>query len=203
MTEKITNKDALNFLEIDKVQNYFSLGYLYLLVLGLISYSIFYGLIGVDIVSYSNVLDILLSPIILFTSKISIMLVVIGVILIGYYYPKFRLKYLNKNLAKDGDSKNYEKKLGKLNKFSASIPVLVLSLYLGIAVGGGLKYKERIEQGTLNFDHQITFSDGKRHEVSMIGTNSEYIIYVISGTKQLTISPIDGYVRRIEKIKQP
>ena len=44
------------------LQDYLSFGYLYLLLLGIVSESIYYGLLGVSVLSYSDVLDVLLSP---------------------------------------------------------------------------------------------------------------------------------------------
>ncbi len=45
------------------IQDYLSLGYLYLVVVGILFDAIFYGILGINIIHYSSILDVLLSPI--------------------------------------------------------------------------------------------------------------------------------------------
>jgi len=46
-----------------KIQDYFSLGYVYLLILGIFKDVIYYGFLGINILEYASVADVLLSPI--------------------------------------------------------------------------------------------------------------------------------------------
>ena len=59
------------------LQDYFYIGYLYLIILGIVSDAIFYGVFGVSYLNYTTILDALISPISLLTNnwKISIFLV--------------------------------------------------------------------------------------------------------------------------------
>ncbi|NJK83951.1 MAG: hypothetical protein HC912_09240 [Saprospiraceae bacterium] len=57
-------------ISLNTVQDYLSIGYLYLLILGILSDSIYYGMLGINILSYSTILDVLLSPIVKLTDNI-------------------------------------------------------------------------------------------------------------------------------------
>ena len=71
-------------IEKDKLglQDYFYIGYLYLIILGIVSDAIFYGIFGVSYLNYTTILDALISPISLLTNNwfISLFLVLIAII---------------------------------------------------------------------------------------------------------------------------
>ena len=52
-----------NQFSLKTIQEYLPLGYLYLLVFGIVTDVIYYGALGVNIINYTSVTDILLSPI--------------------------------------------------------------------------------------------------------------------------------------------
>lgn len=58
------------------LQDVFYIGYLYLIILGIVSDAIFYGIFGVSYLNYTTILDALISPISLLTNnwKISLFL---------------------------------------------------------------------------------------------------------------------------------
>jgi len=56
------------------IQDYLSLGYIYLLLLGICRELIFYGMMDINIFSYSSVLDVMLSPLIVLGSKLKVVL---------------------------------------------------------------------------------------------------------------------------------
>lgn len=59
-----------------------------------------------------------------------------------------------------------------------------------------------VESGTYKVDHELTFQDGERLEVGIIGKNSTYVFYVPSGEKKVVIAPISGNVKYISKLKR-
>ena len=59
------------------IQEYLSLGYLYLLILGVISDAIYYQFLHINILHYTTVLDVLLSPIARITSHLLIPLIIV------------------------------------------------------------------------------------------------------------------------------
>ncbi len=188
------------------IQEYLSLGYIYLLVLGISSYSIFYGLIGINIISYSSVLDIMLSPVIIFTDNIIMLPAVITMSVIGYFYGVLIQRIIQKkfNTTLEEEVKKRDKLVSILSiikKGKIYLPAFViLFIYIGYAVGGGYNVSNRIKSGNLKIDHVITYNDGEKLSVELVGNNSQYVFYIAKGTSDLTVSPVVGNIKKIEKL---
>ncbi len=183
------------------IQDYLSIGYLYLLILGIVSDSIYYGILGINILSYSTVLDVLLSPIVRLTSNLAFPIVIIIIPAISYALLKIVQKLNEKKttqLSMPGFmSSNKNLTLGWIG-FSAW---LVFSAYMGYGLGGGFKIKGMLKNGDLTIDHRIHFHDQEPQEVKVIGNNSDYIFYILKDSKVVSISPIQENIRRIEKFE--
>lgn len=192
------------------LQDYLSLGYLYLLVLGIFKDAIYYGFLGVNIINYSNVQDILLSPIIFLTSDLKRLAIILIVIpgfcaLIGYSIKW----YHNKNKDKDAykATKHYKQweKLFAEGKIYGFLIVLIFYMlfggFIGFGIGRGQKISEKLGKGTLKNDHQITFFDDQKLKVNLIGHNSEYLFYVAEKDTVITIVPIQGNIKKIQNLE--
>ena len=191
------------------IQEYISLGYLYLLVLGISSYSIFYGFLGINIISYSNILDIMLSPVIIFTDKIVIFIAVIVLSIISYFYVIGVVKVFKRKMDKlspETDQEKIEKITNNIRKFNAvkmyTPGFFIFCMYIGYATGGGQKVSSRIESGDLKISHEIIYNDEETVSVELIGHNSQYVFYVKEGSKEVTVSPIVGNIKKIQEIKK-
>ena len=83
------------------IQEYLSIGYLYLLVLGVIGDSIYYSFFDINIIRYSTVLDVLLSPIANLSDgwmqPVGILLMILMSIWFTNFMPKFHKKNREKN----------------------------------------------------------------------------------------------------------
>lgn len=84
------------------IQEYLSLGYIYLVVLGIISDVIYYKFFGIDILNYSTILDVLITPINIMAHDLKVPVLFIITIGLGYYLivvvsPRFHFKYREKN----------------------------------------------------------------------------------------------------------
>ncbi len=163
------------------LQDYLSLGYLYLLILGIFKDAIFYGYLGVNIINYANVQDILLSPIIHLTSDIKQFLIIfVGIPLISYVVGYAAKKYhnINKNKEWYQAKKNYEKwdkAYGEESSYDFLMTLTFLCLFgafIGFGLGKGQKIAQRLEAGVLENNHEITFTDASTLEVNMIGHNT-------------------------------
>lgn len=185
-----------------KIQDYLSLGYLYLLLLGIVKDAIYYGFVGVNVMSFSNVLDVLLSPIAYLTSNIIVFLGLL--LLIGWLFLQRRLyRYLRE--------KKWYQKLVNVEKRDAQYAksadlkgtimlfgVAIGAFFLGTGIGGGFNLSNKLKSEELKIEDTLTFVDGEEEQVKIIGQNSNYVFYVQEGAKQVTISPINGVVKRIE-----
>lgn len=191
------------------IQDYVSLGYLYLLVLGIFKDALYYGYLGVNIINYSNVQDILLSPIIHLTSDIRQFLIIfVGIPLLAYVVGYAAKKYhkFYKDDEKYRSKKNFEKWDKAYGEESSNDFIMTLSLlclfgaFIGFGLGRGQKISKLLEAGELKNNHQITFTDETTLDVNMIGHNSDYIFYVVENDTIVTITPIQKNIKKIQNL---
>lgn len=189
---------------------YLSLGYLYLLLLGIIKDAVFFGFIGINIISYSSITDIMLSPLVVLCSHIILPITILGIVCIVYLIvtvsPKVHRKYRDRKWYKKlFNIEQLDEKYAKDTNFNSLIfPIAfgIFSFYFGAGIGGGNKISKRLENNELKIKHQITFIDNEKQDVSIIGENSLYVFYVIKGEDNVSISPIQGNIKRIKKLKK-
>ncbi len=191
------------------IQEYLSIGYIYLLVLGIISDTIYFNFLGINILSYSNILDVLLSPIIYLTENIIVpvsLALLIGLMyLFGTTAPKIHKKYREKkwyrkmyNVEKLDEKYSTPASIHNLIKVSA---VVILLFYLGMGVGRGIKVSEQIKDKVIKLDHKLIFLDKEELNVNIVGSNSQYLFYFTENESHVTISPIQQNIKKIEKIE--
>ncbi len=195
------NKPAPRFLSADTMQDYLAIGYLYLLILGIVSDSIYYGMLGINILSYSNVLDVLLSPIVHLTENLVFPAIILLLPAIGFGIMKFIQKMNQKKATPSG--KNHFL-LSDENIFRGWVLFsawLVFSAYLGYGLGGGQKLSQRMQSGDIQPDHRIFFHDREAQEVKVVGSNSTFIFYIEPGSKVVSISPMQENVWKLEALE--
>lgn len=187
------------------LQDYLSFGYLYLLLLGIARESLYYGILGVNIISYSNVLDIMLSPVVYLTKHPIVFLIVFAFVFWIAIQPKLHKKYKDKKwYSKIFNVKQRDEIYSSTNTtlIPKEMPVLALiiaSFLLGTGVGSGTKVLDKMEAKELKMTNTLTFMDGVQKEVRILGQNSNYIFYVEKGDRNVSVSPIAGVVKVIEK----
>ena len=173
------------------------LGYLYLLLLGIVSDSIFYGLIGINIISYSTILDVLLGPVVHLTESLIFPIAIILLPIMMYFYLKLVIKLTTR---KKQNAPNLIVKFS-LNRIWLFMTALVIfSAFIGFGLGGGLVIKKKIQDGDFTSNTRISFVHGNEVDVKVVGNNSTYIFYVEKGNRFVTISPIQNNISKIEKI---
>lgn len=179
------------------LQEYLSLGYIYLLILGLITESIFYKLLGINILNYSSLSDILLSPISLLTGNPILTVLLLFFFVFCFFYFKFLIPKIQK------------KKEGETATAITSRRIMLISLlmlfspFIGVEIGRGSKLKKQISTGTTKPDHLITFVDSKTENVRIIGQNAAYIFYVPEHKNQVIVAPIGNAIFSIQKLNPP
>ncbi|MEM9983436.1 MAG: hypothetical protein AAF734_13140, partial [Bacteroidota bacterium] len=116
--------------------------------------SIYYSFLGINILSYSNVLDVLLSPVIYLTRHIMLPLLIIGTILLAYVtvhlnpflHKRFRdkrwyIKYTKRPIAELDE--RYAKPIPP-ERFLWMAASFIFIFYVGLGVGGGATMKEKL-----------------------------------------------------------
>ncbi len=192
------------------IQDYLSIGYVFLLILGVLHQTIYYNFLGVNIFEYSSILDVLISPVSVIAGDLKLLvgIVICVVLAIGYakLLPKYYAWLSKKKKYQSGKKKvKLDKALKTFKTGSKQLIFVMIALYIigafiGFGVGRGGKTKKRIENGEIKMTHQITFNDGENHKVNLLGKNSLNIIYVVEGKKEVLVSPIEGNIKTIKKI---
>ncbi|AKS42965.1 hypothetical protein [Wenzhouxiangella marina] len=171
------------------------LGYLYLLILGIASQSIFYGLLGVNYLEYADLLDVLISPLALVTGHVVVLAVVVLVPAALYPYLRF-VRWLS--LRKNPEAANSGLLAQPLGKAWLSLCAgSMLFAFIGMGVGAGMAVKERLDNGESRIDYELTWTDGQVEQIALIRKNISYLFYARPGERSLTITPITDNVRSL------
>lgn len=187
------------------VQRTLPFGYLFLVVLGIIKESIYYYQVGINILKYSNIMDVLISPIADLTST--------PIILLGFVILILLLSLasilISKNFNKDWIKKKIgsKKPLEEITEeevsayfskyFISMFAFCLLCFFLGLGLGSGEKVASKISNNELKYGYEITFGDGQTKEIYLIGSNSAYYFYVEKGNKNVKITPV-GAIKSVE-----
>lgn len=175
-------------------QEYLSAGYFFLLILGITTESVFYRIMGINVLQYAGLSDILISPVSLLTANP--FLIIILLIITGVTY------LIMKRLIPDMASrKSGEKAVPVSNaRLIMLMANFVLFLFIGIEVGRGFKLKAMIADGKIRPDFLVKFADSGEKPVKVIGQNASYLFYVAEGATQVVICPIGGNIIQMRKL---
>ncbi|CAL2093350.1 conserved membrane hypothetical protein [Tenacibaculum sp. 190524A05c] len=192
------------------IQDVMSIGYVFLLILGVLNQTIYYGILGINIFEYTTVLDVLISPIAVLSDSWIILVTVIGLVILMIGYFKLIRMFYDRLAKKEKYQKGKKKeKLDKVrasfNKKYAVIPFILfvmMSMYVGLGVGSGQKIKERINNFDYKYTDVIVFEDGEKLNTKIVGKNSSYVFYVTKEEANINIVPIEGNIKLIKKIKK-
>lgn len=197
-------------LKVKSLQEFISIGYLGLLLLGLMKESITYAYLNINIIKYSSLLDILMSPISILTSDIRIPLFTIIIPSMLYFLMMFRKYIHRKGKDKEWYQKlvNVEKANEKYNVSKEYIAMLSLiggfvylfAFILGASTDRGEFIETAFKSGEYEITHEIIFLDKEKVAANIIGQNSQYLFYLSKDQNQVSISPISGNVKKIIKI---
>ncbi len=200
-------------IEEDKLglQDYFYIGYLYLIILGIVSDAIFYGIFGVSYLNYTTILDALISPLSLLTNnwKISLFL---GLMfwLMQLYFRKYMFTvyaYLRQKkwYQKIYDIEKWDKKYDALKKRKNNLPGLMFLfflLFVSMRTGMGIGMKQKLSTKEIIPDYSLIFKDNTKLDVKKVGQNSAYFFYFIPGEKVITATPIADNLKQIKVLKK-
>lgn len=191
------------------VQEIFSLGYIYLLILGIISEAIFFRFFDINILRYSSILDVLIYPISLLTENLVLLAILVVMTVAFYYFIRFwnpwvhnRYKH-TKWYQKITNVEKVEKQLKKPAStvgFFFFMALMLFSMLIGFGMGSGDKLSSRMKNGELKSNHILVYNNQDSARVRMISQNSLYLFYVKEGERELTITPVGQSIFSIKKI---
>jgi hypothetical protein len=211
MEEKTTQEPAAEATHHYGLQEYLSLGYLFLIVLGLVESIVYYKFLNIPILDYSALSDILITPLSLLSGENIVPLLVIGALCVGYLYmlgifylhDKNKDKAWYQHLVKDPDKTSQKYARMKKNRSTQLLFLcwLIFCIFVGISAGRGIKHKELLREGKFEVSHSLTFSNDSTKQVRVLGQNSLYIFYVPERGKEVIIIPIGGNIKAIQVLK--
>lgn len=200
-------------IEEDKLglQDYFYIGYLYLIILGIVSDAIFYGIFGVSYLNYTTILDALISPISLLTNNWFISLF-LGIMfwLMYLYFTKWMFKFyaylrVKKWYKKLYNIEKWDKKYEELGKKKNILPGMMFIfflLFVSMRTGMGIGTKQKLSSKEIIPNYTLIFKDDTRLDVKKVGQNSAYFFYFIPGEKVITATPISDNLKQIKVLKK-
>jgi len=192
---------------IDKVQNLLPLGYLFLVILGIVKESIFYYQIGINIIRYSSIMDILISPIAAITSHPVFFIVIIALFIFFFKLPQILLKNEDKEwLHKLFGSKSIKTEAPESERMAyynsttlEFFSFFLISIFLGYGLADGKSISEKIKNNKISYDYKLNYSDEKSENVYIIGSNTAYYFYLTEGNPTIKIAPVTS-IRNLELI---
>jgi hypothetical protein len=186
------------------IQKLLPFGYLFLIVMGVLKESILYYQLGINIIRYSSITDILISPVEDLVSHPLVFAVVILLVMGAYGLPAYLAKRRDRKWVrkvaglKNGVQMNDEESAVHFtHMFIKTLVFMLLGFFSGIGVAEGNRQARKIKTGNLDLDYTISFGNGKTEPVHLIGSNSTYCFYVTAGSKHVKISPV-GSIDQIE-----
>ncbi|MDT0558782.1 hypothetical protein RM697_08990 [Ichthyenterobacterium sp. W332] len=205
MEEKTKNTNS------PSIQEILSIGYIYILILGIIHNAIYFNLIDVNYLEYASVLDVLISPVSVITSNMKSLLAFIFIIVLAILYTKvivpLVVKWRRKNPkyqeGKKLKSINTLESMAKSNyALFTMMALFIFGYFIGFGIGHGGKIKDSIANDTIEHNIKVEYINGETKDVKLIGKNSLNIFYIQKGDKTVSISPIEGNVMKIQKLAE-
>ncbi len=193
------------------LQDYFYIAYLYLIILGIVSDAIFYGIFGVSYLNYTTILDALISPISLLTNnwRISLFLGIMFWLMYLYFtrwmFSFYRYLREKKWYRKRYDIEKWDKKyeeMGKKKNILVGMMFIFFLLFISMRTGMGIGMKYKYANKEIIPNHTLIFKDNSRLDVRKIGQNSAYFFYFIPGEKVITATPIVDNLKQIKLFKK-
>ncbi len=194
---------------LEKIQSLLPLGYLYLIVLGLLKESVMFYQLDINILKYSSLTDILISPVADMVTNPILILMILLMILLFFGFQVLMIKNSHKNWVQkilktyriNVDPEKKELRKAMIPVFVTLVALELLSLFVGLGIGGGNRIKKRLDTQNLHYNCKLTTGSDTSAEIYMIDINSSYYFYVKKGEKQIRIAPV-GSITNLEVIKK-
>jgi hypothetical protein len=186
------------------LQKLLSFGYLFLIITGILKESIYYHQLGINILNYSTITDVLISPIADLTAHPIILVAVLCLLIMAYLVPVVLSKGTHRKWVRDISGLRNREPLTKeehsrhfTNLFVKVVALVIFSFFLGIGLGTGEKTARKMATGQLVYNRRLNFGGGEVEDVCLVGSNSLYYFYVSKGKPGIRITPV-GAIKTLE-----
>jgi hypothetical protein len=193
------------------LQDYFYIGYLYLIILGIVSDAIFYGIFGVSYLNYTTILDALISPISLLANNwfitvfLSLMFWLMHMYFSKWMFKMYAYLRVKKWYRKIYNIEKWDKKYAQLEKKKNNLQGLMFIfflLFISMRTGMGIGTKQKVNSQEVIPNYTLVFKDNTKLDVKKVGQNSAYFFYFIPGEKVITATPIADNLKQIKVLKK-
>lgn len=192
--------------QLEEIQKYLPIGYLLLIVIGILKVSIFYYQLDINILNYYSLTDIIVNPIADITSEPIMFIALLSLLLFGYFLFRNRQKqWVKKFFRLDKKTAGFsaaEYQTAFRKELTFFLIVGVISFFIGVGLGNGHLVAQKIAKQDLKYDKTLSLigvADEK--EIHLIEANSANYFYVEKGRTHITISPKEA-VRSIRVTKR-
>lgn len=201
--KKIETKEAPNkSFYFNSIQELFSIGYVFLIICGmLLEYARYYSF-DINVFQYSDFLDFLIVPF-----KNTALIPALVLFPLGIYWFFIKTKYFEK--ANQKAKKKNPEKYKELTPEQQQMGTIVFILCMGFSVVVGYsiatvtkssKIIKRVESGKKT--HLLHFVDGHAADVYVLGKNTNHIFYFENNAPEIIVSPIQGNISKIQFLKK-
>ena len=182
------------------IQDYITLGYLYLVLLGVVNIVIYYSSFHINIFDYISITDILLAPInMLFLNYKFTALIIVMIGLVSYLL-KFVFWGVNQ-LIKEIANKFNKPSKGIVYQPMFAFILLFSYIFLVLSANMAKGMSSKVATKSYQLNTSLTFADNTHQDVFVIATTSVYLFYVEKGEDVVSIMPISGNIKSIKDIR--
>ena len=177
-------------------QEYLSLGYLYLIIVGILGDVIYYKFFNITILNYTSITDVMLSPINILFTRLKTLIAFVVVLSLAYVIFKYIVPRYQSEEVKEKNAKMLEEHGAAPQYFILAL--FVFSMFMGFGLGRGQKLSNQIAENNVVPTHEIHFSNDQIERVKVIGQNSMFIFYAKEGETEVMIAPLQENIRQIK-----
>ncbi|MCP2027712.1 hypothetical protein L1276_002872 [Flavobacterium sp. HSC-32F16] len=196
---------------IDKVQSWLPLGYLFLIILGITKDGIFYYQLGINIIRYSSIMDILISPIAAVTSHPVFFITILVLFVFFYKLPQILVnnedkKWIHKMFGMESDNPNFDqlsdddRKVYYTDNSISFLSFFLVCVFLGYGFADGRSISNKIKNNKLTYDYKLNYNDKESENAYIIGSNTAYFFYLTQENPNIRIVPVAS-VKNLELIE--
>ncbi len=190
---------------LEKTLQFLPLAYLFLIVLGILKESLFYFQVGINIMNYSSIVDVIMSPISELTSSINILLGCIISSFFPFLFVNILKKYSHKKwtyyFTNEKDMNQYSDEVKKEKYLMLTIGILAagyIGYFVGFGVINGQKIAEKIANNSIQYEDLLHLNSGVPKKCHILGSNSQYF-FIINTSKTTEIVPLGSISSIINK----
>lgn len=191
---------------LEKTLQLLPLAYLFLIALGILKESLFYFQVGINIMNYASIVDVIMSPIAELTSSTSVLFGCIIYTFFPFLFVNVLKKYSHKKwtyyFTNEKDMSQYSEEVKEEKYLMLTIGILAagyIGYFVGFGVINGHKIADKLAKNEIQYEDSLKLNNDEIIKCHILGSNSQYYFYV-KPNEIIEIAPI-GSISTI--INQP